>query len=321
MIFLLLASFTLPISKKDLTNTGRNIVQQKIATKESIDTNLKNNVIKKINNIKNWGPKCDFNGLKVPAEGKIGNQAGCTDGDFMALHGGHLCLAGMKEACEGVKKSVSSTGQLFRSPLRVNKEEHDASSRDQFIGFLMYLIATKDQDLAKLSFNYLSSNGKLCPKAGDTKCNLNPSVLSLYQHAWEYIGLGQNPWIAKTGGMAKDTYYSYLLTAASSSPLGYQLDLVVRQGYLLKKMGVKSKIIDNALSTAFNRDPENVWFNYNANGLTNQVIKQLNEQVPEKKPTSTFQWSIQRKGPEKAWKDSSGWEFLFLGKEAGLVSF
>ena len=93
-----------------------------------------------------WAPTC---------EGGIACEND-SDGDSM-LWAGLLCSVGINSQCIAVKNSQSSDGQLWRAPSRVNVDKENSFSRDMLLGFLYYLVATKDINAANKFFIYVKN--------------------------------------------------------------------------------------------------------------------------------------------------------------------
>jgi hypothetical protein len=245
------------------------------------------------------------------------SKESCKNGDS-TLFNGLLCLSepGTEDpfkACESVKQSVDSNGRIWRAPSRVGIEGEDTASRDQFLGVMAYLVKTKDVELRKRIYNYLSSHSfQLCPTASDNRCQLTPAMLGLFHFVWKSVDNSKIPLPLLAGNIGDD---SALMVSAEAAPLGYQLHLVAIQLFIRQKANAYSDKAHMASITVLRRQPQNPFFYYLQNGPSDKlgelVIASVepNTKVPA---GNADQWTWERDTKEKAQQDSMGWEYQFI---------
>lgn len=264
--------------------------------------------------IVSWLPYCkyseDFKG--VSKRGCVPEGDGHGDGDVMA-YAGYLCMIGQEIGCETVRRSFSADGRAWRSPGRVNVDTVDSWSRDMLIGLMSYLVATKDVEIAKAWWAYVeANNGKICPDATDGRCDLTPNTRGLISDVWKYLGL------PRTASMLNGAFWddTFLKAQANLADTGYQLELVAIQIYIKQRLDGYNTILKEAAEALVRRQPNNPFFEFLYRGQTRRFYELWLSQMPTQAPEKQFQWSIARDTAEQAWKDSMGWEWLFL---AGLA--
>ena len=251
-----------------------------------------------------WAPKCAA-GIACEED---------SDGDAM-LWAGLLCSVGYSEQCTAVKLSQRSDGRLCRSPARCNQETN-AFSRDMLLGKLASLTVTKDTESAKSLVSYLKNNGyKLCPLATDNRCDLEPvkssAIWGTMKRVWQYLGL--QPTSEMEFGDISDNKIINLESQFAISN-GYQLHLVAIELYTRQQMGVFTQDLQQAADNILARQPNNPFYEYVARGKTNRAAQLVLDKCPKERPERAVQWSWQRDEKEQAWKQSMGWECLFMIK-------
>jgi len=255
--------------------------------------------------VRTWALKC---------EGGI--ACGETDervpdaGDSM-LWGGLLCASGEQDQCEAVKASQNSDGQIFRNP-GLSRGKND-SSRDMLLGYLHYLSATKDTDGAKALLNYIVKNDyKLCTNATDNRCSvnkvINAAIWGSMRRVWQHIGL------TPTSDMedSKLTDESIVAFQSKFSAEGYELHLVAVELLLRQVTRSYSNTLANAAQRLAERQPNNPYFEFVANGQTEKAARLTLEKCPSTLDHIRKQWSWQREEDEKAWLVSKGWECIYI---------
>lgn len=263
-------------------------------------------------NARLWAPSCSLvDGLTYPSLQPNGDAHDCGDGDGVYMNG-TLCAVGETASCDMVRESVGADGRLWRSPYRrLNGDTGvDTASRDQLNGLLLYLVTTKDTDTARRFQGYIETNGTLCPFSTDSRCNLTAVSYGLLAKVWSHIGLSAPlSWQAQATVLTKT-----LELAAKTTPPGYQMFLVGQQILILIRTGDYSLTASGASLALHERDTANPFYRYLAKGADLQAIQLAIDQVPTAKPANPFQWAIARDTAEQAYKDSAGWDYIFLYK-------
>lgn len=270
----------------------------------------------RVESIRLWAPICQADVGNRPIPFVCKHPA---DGDAV-LWNGLMCLVGKDFACNAVRESFSDNGKPNRSPYwRVTPRPENDFSRDMLMGFLAYLVKTKDIELAERFRIYVENNEyKLCTNATDSRCSLTPTTWGLMAYVWEYLGLplwGNMP-------VSKSLYFTALRVQADATETGYPSHLIAAHIVICKYMQLSNFGIDAAISALYRLDPRNPLFILLKNGTSEQFALEMLTQMPESKPESDdLQWSTERFSEEKAWLRSVGWEFIYvwlLAKEMPL---
>lgn len=258
------------------------------------------------NQIKTWALTCE--GGIACGETSSGNL---DSGDSL-LWAGLLCAAGDKVQCSAANASQnSSTGQIFRNP--GGSREFNDSSRDMFLGFLLYVSTTKNQSAANKILSYIEANNeKLCTNASDNRCNVSSVTYSglwgTMQKVWRHIGLIPNDKMNR-GNIGDDT----LINAESQfTSEGYPLHLVGVELFLRQLTNAYSSSLENAANTLVSREPYNPFFEYIAKGKTQRAAQLTLDKCPSILNHTRKQWAWQRTESEQAWRQSKGWDCLFM---------
>lgn len=262
--------------------------------------------------IRTWAPTC---------AGGIACEDG-NDGDSL-LWAGLLCSVGETSQCDAIKASQSSDGRLWRSPSRVNNANiteyvadgsSNSFSRDMLLGFLHYLVSTKDVAAGNALVNYLGNNGdKLCNDATDNRCDLTTPQFSeawgTMKYIWEYMGA------TPTAKMQEWTVGNDTILKSESVfaiDNGFTLHLVAVDLYLRQRLGIFNSTLQNASGVILARQSDNPFYEYITNGKTARAAQLVLQDCPTEKPALANQWSWQRDTAEAAWKNSMGWECIFM---------
>jgi hypothetical protein len=270
----------------------------------------------------------------------------CDDGDSV-LFNGLLCLSGEESGCDGVRRAQDDDGQWWRSPLRVGGggEEYNSFSRDMAMGVLAYLLATGDQTAAERWLYWLETHRKaekikgmktpmltqFCENGKDGTCIATPGFWAFAADVWNHYA-----W--ELTGPLTDPYRDFLLLGKFADvvvkgifggldgfsdfeikqvPIGYQLHLKAAQIFLYQSMGLRTiyGTFDVAKSARmiYERDRANPFFAYLHKGATDDVAEDLLRLCPaEGYDAERFQWSWERDSQEEAWRESMGWDCVFL---------
>ena len=231
-------------------------------------------------------------------------KSNCNDGDSV-LWNGLLCLTSSHpKACFYVRDSQDESGWIWRAPYRKGLDTINAFSRDMSLGFLAYVATTKDfPALHRWAQKVAAEKGKICASASDTRCELGQALRSL--------AVMIDPSVAKffRGAQSQDLYWAQINLQARLGPDGYPSHLNAIHLVILRKIGWPKAELQDAAKVLWDRQPENPLFAYLA-GQEETAKRLMLEQAPLF-PVGD-QWSFERAGSEKAWKNSMGWEFVFL---------
>lgn len=245
-----------------------------------------------------WAETCDG----VPS------KENCDIGDSL-LYSGILCLSGQLLGCEAVKRSQGRDGRVWRAPQRVDADGQDSFSRDMALGGLAYLVASKDTYFASRWMSWIRHhNKKLCADASDNRCDFSPGLWNLFKEVWRYIGL--QPSDEMYGDIINDEFMLPLQTWVSDT--GYPLHLHAVNLLLRSKISQFHYFGDVAARMLVNRQPQNPFFAFVANGKTTEVATRILEQCPVERPAARRQWYIERDTADAEWRHSMGWDCIAL---------
>ena len=265
-----------------------------------------------------WAPRC----------GAFPSKHGCEDGDT-TLFNGLLCAAGEPLGCEGVRRAQGADGRWWRSPRRVdgNLGEPRSFSRDMSMGVLLYLATTGDRDAATRWLAWIDGNRpcsitrpwggclvrgphRVCRDDVSFTCTITPGLWALMGRVWDHLGLPRhaemNRWSAFDTDLAS-------LEATFTEP-GYQLHLKGVAIYLKEVLGVqRSWRLENAARLS-ERQPANPFFRSLWQGASVEVIDAVLARCPAPgaPPAEQDQWAWERADEQQAWRDSMGWDCVFL---------
>ena len=229
----------------------------------------------------------------------------CDTGDSM-LWTGLSCLGGEEELCARVREFQSEDGRLWRSPQRKNNDNSNSFSRDMLLGFLAYLVQSHDRQMAERFLEYLRLNdNRMCP--GDLRCVVTPASWGTMREVWLYIGLPPSPNMI-AGNIGDETT---LLVEAQTASTGYPLHLVGVKLLLKQEMNIWNSKLQLSADILSKRQSKNPFFQY-INGDRKLAANLLLKLAPSSKPARLHQWSWQRDTKEEAWKESFGWDVIFL---------
>lgn len=226
------------------------------------------------------------------------------DGDSM-LWAGLMVAAGDDRPIEGIKKCQTPDGRLWRSPARVNNQKQNSFSRDMALGFILYFAKTKDHEMADKWINYITSTGYLFPpeESSDNRHVVTPSLWWLMSYAGMNVPL---KW--------KATRFLYRILHKNILPFippGFETHLWAVSLLILNFHYGKRDI--RAGERLFSREPNNAFFAWLAG--KNAVAVNLSGRF--KKLNDIFvgdgsQWCWERTDSEKAWRNSMGWDLVFI---------
>lgn len=258
------------------------------------DPRVTNEIKNRVQEIKTWAPVCEGIACKAQMGG---------DGDSV-LWAGLLCLSGETAQCEAVKRSQSKDGRFWRSPSRVGLDRENSFSRDMALGVLAYALKTKDAKGLDDYASYIKRTGALCPDATDDRCFPTPLLLWSWNRVAKYIGI--------PGDYPGDAMDATLLSMAIKEPLGFRMHLVATHILLRRYMHQDTIVLAAAADELSKRQPDNAYFYYLSRGLVKGMRRYV-QLVPEQAPLYRTQWSFERVDTDRAWEQSMGWEWVFLG--------
>ena len=208
-----------------------------------------------------------------------------------------------------VTDSFDAQCRPYRCPNYVGKDTVNTFSRDMLIGFLHYLITTKDSNLASEFYAWLKSNRMdMCAgSATDNRGKITPSMWGIIGDVWAYVGLNR-PWYYWLWRWSDGVV---LLLSAMFTPKGYQKHLISQHIWLRYRIGVKSRLISRVLYWS---DKDNDWYKLlselngkNRSGVYKEILSKCNDK------------EIEWKGPGDDWlltnprcKEPCGHDILFL---------
>lgn len=266
-----------------------------------------------------WSPQCE----------SYPSKQDCDDGD-MTLFNGLLCASGESLGCEAVRLSQAEDGGWYRSPRLVGTRGTNKTSfsRDMSMGAMLYLVKTRDINAAESWLNWINKNRpcvlenpfgdgclsygfhRYCRDEKNQSCTLTPASWGIMDKVWRYLGLNPSGQMAFYRGMDED--FSVLEAMFNS---GYARHLKGVYSLLLHLMD-KSPDIQNRLNSILaSAQPNNPFFRYLEEGKTDEIKELVLELCPapsEGEPSRKAQWSWERDEDERAWKDSMGWDCIFM---------
>ena len=266
----------------------------------------------------------------------------CDDGDSV-LFNGLLCNSGLEMGCETVKKSLNPrTGEWVRSPRRVDYSplaDQDAKSfsRDHMLGILLYTAKTGDFAAYDSWKTWMRESPKcllhlagrcwfetqvthLC-RTFDFGCLYLPGVNRLSDTVLGLAGARHKQWrIAEGGNLSTELILR--LELKTTSP-GYPLHLKAVSLLLLGSLGYDQEFVSDLSLELVKRDPRNLFFQYLYDDSRAGTLRQSQALLDQcqvsfynldKKDGTHNQWSFERDTGEKAWRNSMGWDCVFLGR-------
>lgn len=213
------------------------------------------------------------------------------------LWAGLMCASGDVSSAQGIKACQTLGGQLWRSPAHIGEDSENSFSRDMAIGFLLYAASTNDRVMLRKWLDFVEINGgRACAKS-DGRCKMSPLI---YWHAEKILYGKQLPIV----------FWPFMVFAALTTPLGYQLHLVGCHLLLAwLYTGKRYKLIGRILHR---RQPMNPFFMWLAGESSASIKEHVDRLEPEAIQSHATQWAWEREDSEQAWRDSMGWDFLFI---------
>lgn len=220
--------------------------------------------------------------------------------DF-SFFGGLLCYSGEKKACDLMATTQKTDGRLRR---RIVDEGHDdihSYSRDALMGWLLYILKTKDIERANKATGWLDSNDYImCPSSGT--CKFRSSTY----HIYNLVALDIGSLKARHSGFDPldiGTAVSTLFTKGSASHL-QAVKLL-----MLQDMGYDSYGMRRTARQLAQTEPSNPFFAYLGGGNANWlVIEAWNDSYKEAE--EGYLW---RRGKSEWEQEGTSYaDFLFM---------
>jgi len=251
-----------------------------------------------------WAITCTANGISYLCEEG-------SDGDSL-LFMGLSCLAGQEEQCMAIPFVLDGDGKPWRAPSKISWPK-GSFSRDMLLGLFAYWIKHPEdtQTIQKVRQFVKDNNYSLCDSVDD-RCNMNPHVYRTFWALWGkiYIHMGLTPtWEMRQADMGDDTL---LVLGSNIMPIGFNLHLIAVELYLRRALNTWNNKLQNSAIELISRQNENPFFEYIARGPTKRAADLTLKYCPFLKPDKAHQWFIQRDMKENAYKNSMGWDCIFL---------
>ncbi|MBY5440934.1 hypothetical protein [Rhizobium leguminosarum] len=266
----------------------------------------------------------DPNGYAFPAK----RTAGAYDDGDMAIFGGLLCLSGENEGCELVRRSQGREGQFWRSPARANSDTDDQFSGDQFKGVAAFWARTGNAKSLESYLDRVSAKWTPYPSKATNLvrmyngCKDDPGgKCNIIDEEWRWLNIFANRYGAASHVPVDARDYigkfgdpvGMLPWKAMINKLGYRAHLVAVEIYISKKLGIHDPRIDVAAEILAGRQPDNPFFLFLARGKDARVAQLVRQKcVVDTGKSEWNQWSWERAESGQAWKQSMGWDCIFM---------
>ena len=230
-------------------------------------------------------------------------KAGGDCGD-MVLFSALMTYAGIEEAAGYIPLCIAPDGRPVRSPDLVSTEpDLDGFSKDMLLGVLLWTLVSRDPAPLERLIGYVNRTGCLCPSASDRRCTLTPQMKYLTNAVSKHVGSKarlQGAW------MPGFLFAALEIASALVTPLGYQCHLLSVKALICNLIFSQSSGVPGILAR---RDSGNPWFLWLDGQEEKAALTLLSLDI---QPGRGSQWSWERDSAEKAWKDSMGWDVIFL---------
>jgi hypothetical protein len=256
----------------------------------------------------------------------------CDDGDSVIFNG-LLCSVGEQAGCDAVQASQDGEGRFWRSPRRNpgNLGEEKSFSRDQTLGVLLYLAKTRDQDAAQRWLRWIEDNRtcsfknpfngrcakwiyRVCRDNEQEICTMTPAIWAMFKRVWEYIGLPTTHEMRNNDTLDVSDLE---LIAVDQEETGYRLHLKAVSAFLRLTMASSVGKSQEIIGKLYRRQPDNPFFQVLAEGpseaVTNRVLE-LCPKVDDDLSFRRFQWAWERDTASEAWRESMGWDCIFMAR-------
>jgi len=214
-----------------------------------------------------------------------------------------LSFSGIEEALGYTPACIAPDGRPVRSPDLVSAEpDLDGFSKDMLLGVLLWTLVTRNPAPLERLIGYVNRTGCLCPKSSDRRCTLTPQMTYLTNKVAKHVGSKAR---LKGDWMPGFLFAALEIASALVTPLGYQCHLLSVKALVMQLLGHSSSVP----GILARRDSGNPWFLWLDGQEEKAALTLLSLNV---EPGQGHQWSWERDSAEKAWKDSMGWDIVFL---------
>uniref|UniRef100_A0A0G4FS43 Uncharacterized protein n=1 Tax=Chromera velia CCMP2878 TaxID=1169474 RepID=A0A0G4FS43_9ALVE len=238
----------------------------------------------------------------------------CDDGNVMVF-GGLLCASGDERGCETVRNAQDEQGRWFRSPRQLNNGNTFSGSSAE--GVLLYLSVSRDREAAQRWWSWIDANKiqgpggpedvtyRVCLEAS-SRCPLSDDLLSFFEFVWQ-VALGLEPPL----GMRGKTATSLDPDVVRATRPGFRLNLIGMRALAYQLLGDSRPEVADALVSLESANP---FFDFLKRGVTDTIGERVLDLCPQPdKPIGCrFQWAWERELEEAAWRESMGWDCIFM---------
>jgi hypothetical protein len=227
-----------------------------------------------------------------------------SDGDSM-LWAGLMMAVGATKPAQGIQMCQTPDGRLWRAPSRVNNQPKNSFSRDMSLGFILYVQATGDYAMADKWTAYIKKTQGLFPsnESTDTRHLVTPGMWWAMSYAGIKVPLGYR--------LTRYLLRPYNRIETMFTPKGYESHL---KGVITLLLAIHDGKRDIKFGQQLlNKNPKNPFYMWLA-GKTEEAAAQnaAFKHEHDLNPGRGSQWGYQREDAEEAWRDSMGWDFLFI---------
>lgn len=223
-------------------------------------------------------------------------------GDSM-LWSGLMVAAGDRRPIAGIRQCQTLDGRIWRCVDRVNNQPQNSFSRDMALGFLLYVSTVKDYGMANRWVSYIKRNKSLFPsdQSTDTRHIVTPTLWWLMSYSGIKVPLQYR--------LSRFLYKPYQKIEIKFGQRGFQTHL---QGVACLIMAINSGKRDIKIGEMlYKKEPNNAFFAWLAG--KNEEARSINNRLRKSSSGGNQnQWCWERTDSEEAWKDSMGWDFLFI---------
>jgi hypothetical protein len=189
------------------------------------------------------------------------------------------------------------------------------------LGYLAYIVATKDTALATELVNYIHANGnKLCTDASDNRCDVSMPVYSeiwgTMDKIWKYIGLTPDSTMIEGTFGESEILASETVFSGDGVALGaqaeYTVHLTVVEMWIRQHInGWDSNLASAAANVAAGQNL-NPFYEYVAHGATQQAAALTITECGGAEPTKFSYWTWQEAQTEQAWLQRGGYDCISM---------
>eukprot|EP00658_Telonema_sp_P-2_P048689 TRINITY_DN37023_c0_g2_i1.p1 TRINITY_DN37023_c0_g2~~TRINITY_DN37023_c0_g2_i1.p1 ORF type:complete len:335 (+),score=62.20 TRINITY_DN37023_c0_g2_i1:38-1042(+) len=224
-------------------------------------------------------------------------------------------------ACSALSRAQSADGMLWRSPWEAsaqNSTNPDFFSRDQGLGTLAALTMLRsNQTFYAPWLSYITSHkGYMCPGMWD--CRLTMPFWCTFDKVARFGDITEpspSLMVPKLGAGVCNNDHSYVYVSTAVDAKGSALHLAALDVYIRRTISDWDAVIQAAADKLHSREPLNPFFQWLSTGASDDLGRLVLSQVPmynKTRGSERKQWSFCRDDAEQAYKQSMGWEFVFL---------